>query len=345
MDILSYTRDQIAEYMKENGEPEYRAGILFSWLHQKQADSFEVMTDIPKTLRSRLEADAYIGQIKPVRKQISRDGTVKYLFRLSDGNCIETVAIFYKTGITVCVSSQVGCGRGCSFCASASGGLVRNLSVSEMLLQVYEAGRDLGGRISNLVLMGIGEPFDNFCNVMAFCDIISDTKGMNLGRRSITISTCGVVEGIDRLAANHMQYTLSVSLHAAKDALRSRLMPVNRIYPLSVLMESCRGYCRKTGRRITFEYAVIAGVNDSAADAGELALLLSGIDAHINLIPVNSVGNNEYFSSREDASDFREKLVGLGLKVTVRRTLGGDVDASCGQLRRQYEAGAIERQR
>ena len=338
IDILSFTRCMLNEYITGKAEPSFRSDQIFSWLHEKHMDSFPLMSDIPKGLRDILEKEAYIEKVEIIQRLESADGTVKYLFRLRDNNYIEAVVIFYRKNATICISSQVGCARACSFCASGKGGLVRNLTVSEMLLQVYMIVADSDTKISNIVLMGIGEPFDNLCNVLRFCDIICEEKGMNFSNRSITISTCGITEGIRRLADENMKYTLSVSLHAANDTLRSSIMPVNDIYPLEVLMESCRRYVKKTKRRITFEYALIPGINDSDEDAVELARLIYNMASHINLIPVNNIEEHEYEQRLFSVETFKEKLQKLGVNVTVRRTLGNDICASCGQLRRSIEA-------
>ena len=334
IDILSLNYIELTEYMKEKGEASYRAEQLFSWLHEKRVSSFSDMSNLSKSLIAKLEEETYIERITIVKRLESSDGTLKYLFELSDGNLIEAVALNYHHGVTVCISSEVGCARNCSFCASAIGGLVRNLKVSEMLLEVYEIAKNLDKRIANVVLMGIGEPFDNFCNVMAFCDIICHEKGMNLSARAITISTCGVLDGIEKLREGRYKYTLSVSLHSAIDKTRSSLMPINDIYNLKSLKDSCRRYFEETKRRITFEYAVIKGVNDSFEDAKALSGFLSGLSAHVNLIPVNSVSEREYEADKNSVETFRKYLETFGINVTVRRTLGQDVNASCGQLRR-----------
>ncbi|MCL1830269.1 MAG: 23S rRNA (adenine(2503)-C(2))-methyltransferase RlmN [Oscillospiraceae bacterium] len=337
-EILSYTAEQLKEYIEEIGYETYRAGIVFSWLHQKQVTTFDAMSNLPKQLRNTLQQDTYIDTLTTQAVVESKDGTVKYLFKLSDGNLIESVALFYRKKLTVCISSQVGCARNCSFCASAIGGLVRNLTPAEMLLQVYAVAADRHQRVSGVVLMGIGEPLDNFCNVMAFCDIICDENGLNLSQRAITISTSGVADRIEQLAEKNLKYNLSVSLHAANNALRSRLMPINDIYDLNRLMTSCQGYLEKTNRRITFEYAVNQGINDSVKDARDIYRLLKGMNAHINLIPLNDIeGSGVTATTRKVALSFKDKLQALSLNTTVRRTLGDDIDAACGQLRRRVQ--------
>lgn len=335
-DILSFTKTELASYLSEMGQENYKTEQIFSWLHDKRIKSFKDMTDISKQQRGILEEKAYIEEIRIEKKIVSNDGTTKYLFGLKDNNYIESVALYYKHGVTLCISSQVGCARGCSFCASGIGGLVRNLTAAEMLLQIYMIAADLNIRVSNVVLMGIGEPLDNFCNVMRFCDIIGDEKGMNISSRSVTISTSGVVEKIDKLTSLNKKYTITISLHAATDELRNSLMPINEIYGLKRLIESCNNYIHKTKRRITFEYAVIEGINDSDADAKAVYRLLKGMNAHINLIPVNSISSNTYLESENSTKRFKAKLDRFKLNSTVRRTLGNDIDASCGQLRRSF---------
>jgi len=317
------------------GEPDYRAKQLFHWIHGKRAQSFDEMTDLSKALREKLSSDFYIGRILSRAKQCSQDSTRKYLFSLGDGELVETVAMYYAQGVTVCVSTQAGCRMGCVFCASAAGGFVRNLTASEMLLQVYSVAEDLNEKIAGVVLMGTGEPLDNFCNVMAFYDIITDKDGFGLSNRSVSLSTCGLADMIDLLADKKTQLTLSVSLHAADDELRTRLMPVNRSFSISRLMDSCRRYYRLTRRRISFEYMVIAGLNDGDDDAKKLAELMKGVGAHVNLIPANPVFTQEYTATKEQAEAFNSKLRTLGVNATVRRTLGKDIDAACGQLRRR----------
>lgn len=320
------------------GEPKYRAKQVFRWLHQGVTD-FQQMSDLPKALRQKLEENCFITRPRILRKQVSRrDGTVKYLFGLSDGNSIETVVMRYEHGNSVCVSTQAGCKMGCVFCASFDPKKSRNLTAAEILDEVMFAQMDSGLHISNIVLMGTGEPLDNYDNVMRFLRLVSHPEGMNIGMRHISLSTCGLVPMIGRLMEEKLQLTLSISLHAPNDALRSRLMPVNRRYSLEELIPACKAYFEATGRRISFEYAMIGGVNDTPECARELIRLLHGFPCHVNLIPLNHVeGSPLHPSSREDLRNFQNDLLKNGLNATVRRSLGGDIAASCGQLRRQYD--------
>lgn len=338
-DILCAQKEKINEYLGTLSQPDFRSRQIFGWLHSKLARDFSLMTDIPKSLRDILEKDFFITGITIQRKQRSEDNTLKYLFRLDDGNCVESTVMFYEHGMSVCVSTQIGCRMGCKFCASSEGGLVRNLTISEILSQVYAITDDLNQRADSVVMMGIGEPLDNFCNVTAFYDMITDKDGYGLSNRSVSLSTCGLTDGIDRLAGMKKQLTLSVSLHAADDEKRGSIMPVNKTCGISDLIKSCREYQRVTRRRISFEYAVIAGFNDSDEDADRLAGLLEGMKAHVNLIPVNNIGTGEYKASRKDAERFKSKLEFLKINVTIRRTLGADIDAACGQLRRNNANG------
>ena len=343
-DLRSLEEGELAGLLAGLGQPAFRAGQVFSWLHQKRVASIGEMTNLSKELRAQLEERCRVETLAIERKQVSRlDGTVKYLFRLWDGNHVEAVLMQYRHGSSLCISTQVGCRMGCTFCASTLGGLVRNLSPGEMLSEVYEAQRDSGRRIDSIVLMGIGEPLDNYENVMKFLRLVSHPGGLNLGARHISLSTCGIVPMIDRLAEEKSQITLSISLHASNDEKRSRLMPVNRQYPLGELMAACQRYFAKTGRRISFEYALIAGVNDGREDADELQGLLGGWVAHINLIPVNPVRERAYArGSRESVFRFQQMLRQRGLNATIRRELGGDISAACGQLRRDRDQEEAE---
>lgn len=334
--LSAYTEDKLAALMKELGQPAFRAKQCFTWLHQKQAKSFDTMRNLPKTLLQTLEERFYIENLSVQRRQQSQDGTVKYLFGLADGNCIETVLMRYHYGNTVCISTQVGCRMGCRFCASTQAGLVRCLSAGEMAAEIYAVMQDTGERVSHIVLMGIGEPLDNFDNVLDFLSIISSPNGVNIGMRNISLSTCGIVPMIDKLAQQHLQLTLSVSLHAPNNVLRSSMMPVNDAYPVEKLLSACRAYQRTTGRRISFEYSMVRGVNDTDACAVELAQKIKGMGAHVNLIPINPVDGSPY-SASDDANvqRFKEKLESLGVNATVRRRLGQDISAACGQLRRE----------
>ncbi|TCL57383.1 23S rRNA (adenine(2503)-C(2))-methyltransferase RlmN [Allofournierella massiliensis] len=334
--ISSYTLEQLAEQLKAMGQPAFRAKQIFHWLHQKLVTEFSAMTDQPKALLAKLEEEYYIAAPVIQRRQQSRDGTVKYLFRLADGNCIETVVMRYNYGNTVCVSTQVGCRMGCRFCASTQAGRVRNLEAGEIAAEIYAAQKDIGERISHIVLMGIGEPLDNFDNVMDFLTIISSPEGVNIGMRNISLSTCGIVPQIDRLAEKKLQLTLSISLHAPNNAMRSQMMPVNDAYPVEELIAACRRYQKVTGRRISFEYSMVRGVNDSPATAKELAKLIRGMGAHVNLIPINPVDGSPYSATdAENVKRFQNMLTELGVNATVRRRLGSDISAACGQLRRE----------
>lgn len=333
-DLKSMTMEEMGDLLKSWGEPSFRAGQVFTWLH-KGVGTFDEMTNLPKPLREKLSTECYITRPTVERKQVSaQDGTVKYLWKLADGNCIETVLMRYQHGNTVCISCQVGCRMGCAFCASTLGGKIRDLTPSEMLDQVLFTQLDSGAEISNIVLMGIGEPLDNFDTVMRFLKLVNHPKGMNIGMRHISLSTCGLVEKIDKLAEYGLQLTLSVSLHAPDDETRNKIMPVNRSVGVKKLMDTCRRYFETTGRRISYEYAMIDGVNDSDAQADLLASLLKGTPGHVNLIPLNHVEESPLKPSRRVA-DFQKRLESHGVTVTVRRRLGGDIDASCGQLRRK----------
>lgn len=334
VDIKSMTPEELAAWLKELGEPAFRARQIFKWLYRGVA-SFDEMTDLSKALRQKLKKEALLTPPTVARKQVSReDGTIKYLWRLADGNCVESVLMRYQHGNTVCISCQVGCRMGCAFCASTIAGKVRDLTPAEMLDQVLFTQMDSGAPISNIVLMGIGEPLDNFDTVLRFLTLVNHPDGLNIGMRHISLSTCGLTEKIDKLAQHELQLTLSVSLHAPDDETRSKIMPVNRGVGVEKLLETCRRYFDKTGRRISYEYAMIDGVNDADWQADLLAKRLKGAPAHVNLIPLNEVEESLLKPSRRVAS-FQKRLEGQGVTVTVRRKLGGDIDASCGQLRRK----------
>ncbi len=337
-DILSMLPEEIEQELQQLGEPKYRAKQIFSWLGRGVRD-FDDMSDLPKPLRDKLGAEFDLYRPKVLSKQVSKlDGTIKYLWELYDGNAVETVVMSYKHGNTVCVSSQVGCRQGCAFCASTIGGLVRGLRPSEILDEVMFSQIDSGKPISNIVLMGIGEPLDNFDNVMRFLELVNHPQGMNIGMRHISLSTCGITEKFDELAERDLQITLSVSLHAPDDETRSRLMPANRGRGVDELMKCCRRYYEKTGRRISFEYAMIDGVNDTEYHARLLAKHARSVCAHVNLIPLNHVEEREFKpSTAGHMKAFIKILEDNGVNVTVRRKLGGDVDASCGQLRRKMQ--------
>lgn len=327
---------ELKEEFASAGEKSYTASQVYSWLHKHQVSSFDEMTNIKKELRENLKKKYYISDCTIEKKLVSvYDETVKYLFKLNDGELIESVVMKYKYGRTICVSSQVGCKMGCSFCASGIAGFVRNLLPGEILSQVYTAQKDLGIKISHIVMMGVGEPLDNFDNVMRFLELISDENGQNIGMRNISLSTCGVVSGIYKLMEKKLQLTLSVSLHAPSDEIRNRTMPVNSRWNIETLLKACRDYTAATNRRISFEYAMISSVNDSDDCARLLAKRLKGMLCHVNLIPVNSVKERDYRkSSGERIAAFIKILEKSGINVTVRRTLGSDINASCGQLRR-----------
>ncbi|MBQ6799281.1 MAG: 23S rRNA (adenine(2503)-C(2))-methyltransferase RlmN [Oscillospiraceae bacterium] len=337
-DIKSMNLAEMQALMKEMGEPAFRAKQIFVWLH-KGITTFDGMTNLSKALREKLEEHCYITAPIVVRKQTSqKDGTIKYLWQLRDGNCVETVVMRYHHGNSVCISSEVGCAMGCAFCASTIGGLVRRLTPSEMVDQVLFSSLDSGLPISNIVLMGIGEPLDNFDTVMRFLELINSPDGMNIGMRHISLSTCGLVKKIDLLAERDLQLTLSVSLHAPDNETRSGIMPVNRAFPLEQLIPACRKYYEKTGRRISFEYAMIKGVNDTKEHCSRLIRLLHGLPCHVNLIPLNRVEESPLQpSTRQAVMEFQKQLEDAGITATVRRTLGSDIDASCGQLRRKHE--------
>ena len=333
-DIKSMTEAELTAYCKALGQPAFRAKQVFTWLH-RGVTSFDDMTDLSKPLRAQLAEQCFITVPTVARKQVSRlDGTIKYLWELSDGNCIESVLMRYHHGNTVCISSQVGCRMGCAFCASTVAGKVRDLRPSELLDQVLFTQLDSGVPISNIVLMGIGEPLDNMANVLRFLELVNSPNGLHIGMRHISLSTCGVVPGIDALAEKQLQLTLSVSLHAPDSETRSRIMPVNRAYDVEELFAACHRYFQKTGRRISFEYAMIDGINDHDWQAERIAQKLRGMPGHVNLIPLNDVVESPYKPSRRIAA-FQQKLESLGVTATVRRSLGGDIDASCDQLRRK----------
>lgn len=338
IDIKSMTVDEISLLMKEMGQPNFRAAQIFKWLHSGTV-SFDEMSDLSKELRTALKEKCYIADVNIVRRLESEiDGTVKYLYSLYDGETIESVLMKYNHGYTVCISTQVGCRMGCKFCASGIGGLRRNLTASEMLSQLLAAQRDNGIRVSNVVMMGMGEPLDNFDNSARFLKLVSDEKGMNIGLRHISLSTSGVVDGIYKLAQLNMPITLSISLHAPDDEIRSKTMPVNKKWNIDALLKACRDYQKVTTRRISFEYAMIMGVNDTDECAIRLAKRLKGLLCHVNLIPANPVIETDFKKSDQKRIDaFKKRLEKCGITATIRRTLGADINASCGQLRRQEQ--------
>ena len=341
IDIRSLRFEELQGLFAERGLPKFRAAQVYRWVQQRGVTAFEEMTDLSKDLRVKLAEDFELRNTEIAIKRVSKiDGTVKYLYRLNDGQTVESVVMKYKHGYSICISTQVGCKMGCTFCATGKSGFSRDLLPGEMLSEIQTAQRDIGERISNVVLMGMGEPLDNYQNVLRFLELVSAENGMNIGMRHISLSTCGLVDKIYDLADRKLQLTLSVSLHAPNDDIRSRTMPVNRKWNVEELLKACRYYSTVTGRRISFEYAMISGVNDADACAFELASKLHGIIAHVNLIPVNDVTGTGYRKSGEERlRKFSAILERKGITATVRRTLGSDIEASCGQLRRRNEQG------
>lgn len=341
--LYDLTRSEMTAWFAEIGEPAYRAKQVFQWLYQQRVRDFDEMTNLPKSLRTRLANLAAIGVSKEITKQVSVDGTVKFLLGWPDNVTVETVLMRHDYGNSVCVSTQVGCKMGCTFCASTLGGMIRQMSAGEMVEQLLYSQHmldDEAERVSSIVLMGSGEPMDNYDQAMRFIDIVNDGFGLNIGQRHITISTVGLVPGIVRLADEGRPITLAVSLHAANDELRSSMMPVNKAYPIAKLMEACRYYTKQTGRRISFEYALVGGKNDSLDDARQLAALLQGLPGHVNLIPVNYVPERNFIrTSKEQIHRFVNELRGLGVNATIRREMGHDIAAACGQLRAEHTQG------
>ncbi len=337
-DIKSLYFDELSASLKDFGLPAFRAKQVWQWLQQKGVVSFDEMTNLSKDLRDKLNAEYELRFCEVERKSVSAlDGTVKYLFRLYDGQFIESVLMKYKYGYSLCVSTQVGCRMNCAFCATGVGGFIRNLSASEILSQIHAAQNDMDIKVSHIVLMGMGEPMDNYDNVIRFLKLVNNDDGLNIGMRNISLSTCGIIPGIKKLEQENLQVTLSVSLHAPNDKIRSQLMPVNKKYNVDELLQACRNYANSTSRRISYEYAMFGGVNDSDECARELAEKLKGTLAHINLIPANDVTESGLKSSTpERIKRFSEILEKAGRNVTVRRSLGGDIDASCGQLRSKH---------
>ena len=337
-DIASYSFEELQEEMLAIGEKGFRSRQIYSWIHEKLVDDFEEMTNLPKTLRQKLEAAYEIRRVEMEKRQISKiDGTNKFLFCLKDGNMVESVLMKYKHGNSVCISSQVGCRMGCRFCASTIGGLTRNLLPSEMLDQVYRIQELTGERVSNVVVMGTGEPLDNYDNLLRFIRILSDEKGQNISQRNLTVSTCGLVPRIRQLAEEDLTITLALSLHAPNDEKRKELMPIAYKYSLSEVFPACKYYFEKTGRRLTFEYSLVGGKNDSQEDARQLAGLVHGLNCHINLIPVNPIKERDFVQSdKKVIENFKNKLEKYRINVTIRREMGRDIDGACGQLRKKY---------
>ncbi len=337
-DIRSLNEAELSEWIKDLGEKPFRAKQLFEWLHKHGVDEFDAMTNLPSSFRSKLKEEAELGALEAAEILTSAiDGTQKYLFRLSDGHVIESVLMHYRHGNSVCISTQVGCRMGCRFCASTIGGRIRNLTASEMLGQIYKIQNLSGERVSHVVLMGTGEPLDNYDNVLRFLSLITNEKGMNLSQRNITLSTCGIVENIYRLADEKLQITLALSLHASSQERRKELMPIANKYDLSEVLTACKYYFEKTGRRLTFEYSLVQGVNDSKEDADRLCALIGKLNCHVNLIPVNPVTERAFTApTAQNVQAFCQELSRRGLQVTVRREMGRDISGACGQLRRSY---------
>lgn len=337
MDYRDLTYDELQDYLIKIGEKKFRTKQIFKWIH-RGVEEFHEMTDLSISLREKLEKSGYIGNMEIQTKQESAfDGTVKYLMHLVDGNMIECVLMRYSYGNSICISTQAGCSMGCSFCASTIGGKNRDLTSGEMIGQILKVQRDTGAQISNIVLMGTGEPLDNLKNVLRFFKIINHPEGTNIGMRHITLSTCGLVPEIINLADMNLQITLAISLHAPNDEIRKKLMPIANRYSYMELINACKYYIEKTNRRITFEYALIDGVNDEKEHAKELSIKLKGLLCHVNLIPINKVKERTYEKSQKSKiEDFKEVLQSNGIETTVRRELGSDIDAACGQLRRSY---------
>ncbi len=340
IDILSLDKIELEQLLTDIGQPKYRAKQIFKWLHS--GVGFEEMTNLPNTLRLYLAENAYIATPSVAKKLVSRDGTIKYLMRMNDGEVVESVLMRYKHGNSVCISSQVGCRMGCKFCASTLKGLKRSLAPSELLGQILAIQKDSGERVSNIVMMGIGEPLDNYDNTVKFLHLVSCEDGLNIGLRHISVSTCGIVPKIYELAKQGLPVTLSISLHAVNDEVRSSIMPINNKYKISQLLGACHDYFKETGRRISFEYTLISGINDSESQACELARLLHyhlrDMPVHVNLIPINEVKERGFKKGSADSiRAFESKLNSMGITATVRRSLGSDINASCGQLRNSYE--------
>lgn len=337
-DLKSMSMDELKEWVQSVGQPAFRAKQIYQWFHVKLADGTDEMTNLPKSLRELMDGQAIYGVTAVTRLESKEDGTNKFLFRLHDGNVIESVLMRYKHGNSVCISSQVGCRMGCRFCASTIGGLVRNLTASEMLSQIYSIQKISGERVSNVVVMGTGEPLDNFDNLIRFINMLTDEHGLNISQRNVTVSSCGLVPEIRKLADLNLAITFALSLHAPNDTDRQELMPIANRYSIEEVLGACRYYFDRTGRRITFEYSLVKGQNDSPEKARELAALIRGINCHVNLIPVNPIKERTYErADNKSIENFKRVLEDRQITVTVRRSMGRDIDAACGQLRRKYE--------
>ena len=337
-DIASLNWEELQKELLEAGEKKFRASQIYEWIHKKGAEDFLEMTNLSKVLREKLEQSFRIPKVEMIARQISKkDGTNKFLFCLEDGNVVESVLMRYKHGNSVCISSQVGCRMGCRFCASTLDGLERNLVPAEMLGQIYRIEKIIGERVSNVVVMGTGEPLDNYDNLLKFIHLLTDEHGLHISQRNVTVSTCGIVPKILSLAEENMQITLALSLHGSTQEKRKQLMPVANKYELSEVLKACDTYFEKTGRRMTYEYSLVHGVNDTDQDAQELSDLLHGRNCHLNLIPVNPIKERDYQRpTRENAQKFQNKLEKRGINVTIRREMGSDIDGACGQLRRRF---------
>ena len=338
VDIKSLNLEELISFIEELGEKKFRAKQIYQWLHVKHVSSFDEMSNISKALIEKLKENSVLVTLKQEAVQISQiDGTRKYLFALEDGNVIESVLMRYKHGNSVCISSQVGCRMGCKFCASTLDGLVRGLRPSEMVDQIYRIGEDIGERISNVVVMGTGEPMDNFDNFLKFVELLTDENGVNISQRNLTVSTCGIVPRMRELADKNLQITLALSLHASTQEKRLQLMPVANKYEIHEVIDACKYYFDKTGRRVTFEYSLVGGVNDTEEDAKNLSALIKGMNCHINLIPVNPIKERDFVQPDNSVTrEFKNKLEKNGINVTIRREMGRDIDGACGQLRKKY---------
>ena len=337
-DIKSLTLEELKQEVEAMGEKAFRAKQLYEWMHVRLARDYDEMTNLPKIMREKLAENYGYTSLKEVTVQTSKiDGTKKYLFALSDGNYVESVWMQYHHGNSVCISSQVGCRMGCRFCASTLDGLERNLTPSEMLDQIYAISRSTGGRVSNVVVMGTGEPLDNYDNLLRFIHMVTDANGLNISQRNITVSTCGIVENMRRLADEKLQITLALSLHGSTQEKRQKLMPIANKYSIHEVIDACRYYFDRTGRRVTFEYSLVGGVNDTDEDAENLCSLIAGLNCHVNLIPVNPIKERDYVESgRRAVLNFQNKLEKRHINATIRREMGRDIDGACGQLRRHH---------